>query len=61
MAAVDPATGRPSGLFSPEPKGGGVDAMLADGARVYAAGDFAGFGLVPRANFAILGLGAPAT
>jgi hypothetical protein len=55
LAAVDPATGRPATLFSPEPMGAerGVTAMLADGARLYAGGDFSGFGLVPRANFAI--------
>jgi hypothetical protein len=41
-------------LFSPEPTGGTVGALLADGARVYAGGDFSGFGLVPRANFAIV-------
>ncbi|MDX6683415.1 MAG: hypothetical protein QOG94_3454, partial [Solirubrobacteraceae bacterium] len=56
LAAVDPTTGKPATLFSPEPAGGdrGVVALLADGARVYAAGDFDGFGLVPRANFAII-------
>ncbi|MDX6720182.1 MAG: hypothetical protein QOJ63_2436, partial [Solirubrobacteraceae bacterium] len=61
LAAVDPATGRPSSLFSPEPVGGrrGVVAMLADGTRLYAGGDFLGFGLVPRANFTILATGAP--
>jgi hypothetical protein len=53
LAAVDPATGRPVRLFSPEPTGGNVGTLLADGARVYAGGDFSGFGLVPRANFAI--------
>ena len=59
MAAVDPKSGKPVGLFSPQPAGGDVRALLADGARVYAAGAFAGFGLVPRANFAILPVGAP--
>jgi hypothetical protein len=53
LAAVDPATGKPATLFSPEPAGGDVTALLADGARVYAGGDFSGFGLVPRANFTI--------
>ncbi|MDX6679388.1 MAG: hypothetical protein QOE31_3440, partial [Solirubrobacteraceae bacterium] len=64
FAAVDPASGKPASLFSPEPAGGdsGVSALLADGARVYAGGDFDGFGLVPRANFAIFGVaGTPAT
>ena len=58
MAAVDPATGKTASLFSPQPAGGRVAALLADGARVYAAGDFNGFGLVPRANFAIFALPA---
>ncbi len=61
LAAVDPATGKPGALFSPEPTGGnrGVVTLLADAARVYAGGDFASFGLVPRANFATFGVGAP--
>jgi hypothetical protein len=60
LAAVDPATGRPTTLFSPEPVGAerGVTAMLADDARLYAGGDFSGFGLVPQANFAIFATGA---
>ncbi|HEV7806258.1 MAG TPA: hypothetical protein VGO80_10585 [Solirubrobacteraceae bacterium] len=56
LAAVDPASGKPVTLFSPQPAGGdrGIAALLAAGASVYAAGDFDGFGLVPRANFAII-------
>ncbi len=61
LAAVDPATGKPASEFSPEPSGGsrGVIAMIVDGARLYTGGDFTRFGLVPRANFATFGLGAP--
>jgi hypothetical protein len=60
LAAVDPATGRPATLFSPGPAGAerGVIAMLADDARLYAGGDFSGFGLIPRANFTIFATGA---
>jgi hypothetical protein len=60
LAAVDPATGRPARFFSPEPVGDnrGVAALLADGARLYTAGDFTGFGLVPRANFTIFATAA---
>ena len=61
LAAVDPTTGKPASWFSPQPAGGnrGVTAMIADGARLYVGGDFSGFGLVPRANFATFGVGAP--
>ncbi len=60
LAAVDPATGKPLTRFSPEPTGGNVGALMVDGARIYAAGDFSGFGLVPRANFAIFAANADA-
>ena len=61
LAAVDPTTGKPASAFSPEPTGGnrGVVALIADSARLYAGGDFAAFGLVPRANFATFGVAAP--
>ena len=61
LAAVDPTTGKPATAFSPEPTGGsrGVIAMLADGARLYTGGDFSGFGLVPRANFATFASAPP--
>ena len=55
LAAVSSATGRPSATFSPQPRpaSNAIDALLADDARVFAAGSFAGFGDVPRANLAI--------
>ncbi len=61
LAAVDPTTGKPATEFSPQPTGGnrGITTMLADGARLYTGGDFAGFGLVPRANFATFALTPP--
>jgi outer membrane protein assembly factor BamB len=55
LAAIDPASGRLSAQWSPEPGGGdGVSALLADGQRVYAGGDFKTFGPIARPNFAIL-------
>ena len=40
-------------LAAAAPGADAINALLADGARVFAAGSFAGFGDVPRANLAI--------
>ena len=54
LAAVTTAAGTPAAGFSPQPvEAGSISALLTDGARVFAAGGFAGFGDVPRPNFAI--------
>ena len=55
FAAVSAATGAPSAAFSPQPRspleGNAISAVLSDGARVFAAGRFSGFGDVPRPHF----------
>ncbi len=54
LAAVSTTTGTPSAAFSPQPVAAdAVNALLTDGARVFAAGGFAGFGDVPRPHLAI--------
>jgi hypothetical protein len=57
LAAVDATTGRTSPTFTPEPGAGSngrLRALLAGGGRVVVAGEYSGFGTLPRPNFGIL-------
>jgi outer membrane protein assembly factor BamB len=62
LAAVSTTTGTPAADFSPQPlpAENSISALLGDGARLFAAGAFTGFGDVPRAHLAIFAAGGGA-
>jgi hypothetical protein len=60
LAAVAPATGVPSSTFTPEPDGDTtINALLGDGSRVFAGGEFASFGPIFRANLGLFAADGP--